>query len=161
MSSLGVPVLQQLHRLDRSSSGFQDRLGKIIDGEEFKQCVLSLQDGDLVRLVDYLDKVRQHIVLPHFPLKSAQALDALNPSTPVFRKCLHELRTVCGTREILPTSYVLSGTLRSVGSLLFTPGGSNDVYEGILDDSRVSIKRVRMYSKGGPGAATKVHYWSR
>lgn len=33
--------------------------------------------------------------------------------------------------------------------------------EGILDDKRVTIKRVRMYSKVDPEAATKVRYRGR
>lgn len=59
---------------------------------------------------------------------------------------------------ILPTSYLVSGSLRGVGSLPFAPGGSGDVYEGILDGTRVSIKRVQIYLKGDPETATKVRY---
>ena len=33
--------------------------------------------------------------------------------------------------------------------------------EGILDGTRVSIKRVRVYTKGSLEAATKVQYWAR
>lgn len=31
--------------------------------------------------------------------------------------------------------------------LPFTPGGSGDVYEGILNERKVSIKRIRVYSR--------------
>lgn len=69
MSLSDSPTLQQLLRLDKSSSGFHDQLGNVLDGEEYKQYVLDPQDDDLVRLVDYLDDVRRHISLPHSPLK--------------------------------------------------------------------------------------------
>jgi hypothetical protein len=55
--------LQQLRRLDRSSSEFGDELNNIICGEEYQECVPNLQDDDLVWLVDYLDMVRRCITL--------------------------------------------------------------------------------------------------
>jgi len=58
MSSPSLPALQRLHRLDRSSSDFQDQLSNALYGEEHKRCVSNLQGDDLVWLVDYLDKVR-------------------------------------------------------------------------------------------------------
>ena len=51
-------LLEQLYRLDRSSSQFHDMLSSILYGEEYKRCVGDLQNGSLVWLVDYLDKVR-------------------------------------------------------------------------------------------------------
>jgi hypothetical protein len=71
MSSPSPPALQQLHRLDRSSSGFHDQLSNVLYGEEYTQCVPNLQDDDLTWLVDYLDKVRRRVALPHSPLKPA------------------------------------------------------------------------------------------
>ena len=47
---------------------------------------------------------------------------------------------------MLPTSCTLSGPLQDVGGLPFTPEGSGDVYEGTLNNTRVSVKRVRVYS---------------
>jgi tRNA (Thr-GGU) A37 N-methylase len=70
MSSSSIPTLQQLHRLDRSLSGFHDQLANVLYGEEYNQCVADLQDGDLVWLVDYLDKVRHRVAL--FSLRSSQ-----------------------------------------------------------------------------------------
>ena len=51
--------LQQLHRLDRSSSEFPDQVSNILYREEYRQCVTNLQSGDLKRFVDYLDEVRR------------------------------------------------------------------------------------------------------
>jgi len=69
MSSPGPPVLQQLHRLDRSSPEFQDQLCNVFYGEEYQKCVQNLQDDSSVWLVDYLDKVRRPVALRHSPLK--------------------------------------------------------------------------------------------
>ena len=62
-------LLQQLHRLDRFSSGFHDQVSNVLYGEEYKQCMPNLQGDDLVWLVDYLDNVRHHVSLLHSPLK--------------------------------------------------------------------------------------------
>jgi len=60
-------TLRQLGLLDGSSPEFHDQLTDILDGEEYAQCVMDLQGGDLARLVDYLDKVRSRASLlrPH------------------------------------------------------------------------------------------------
>ena len=64
------PPLQELHRLDGSSSDFQDQLSNVLHGVEFVQCVPHLEGGDLVWLVKYLDQVSG----PHRPPPlSAQA----------------------------------------------------------------------------------------
>lgn len=62
-------LLQQLHRLDGSSSWFPDKLSNILYGEEYKRCVGDLRSDDLVSLVDYLDKVRCRIPLPPLLVK--------------------------------------------------------------------------------------------
>jgi len=49
--------LEQLCRLDGSSSEFHDQVSNILYGGEYRQWVLNLQSDDLVGLVDYLDKV--------------------------------------------------------------------------------------------------------
>ena len=61
-------LLQQLHRLDRSSPRFNDQLSNVLYGEEYKPYVEGLQNDDLVELVDYLDKVRCYVALPHLCL---------------------------------------------------------------------------------------------
>ena len=86
-----------------------------------------------------------------------QALDILDPASPGFRKCLRELRKICGTRMILPTSCTLSSSLLNVGLHPVASGGPGDVYEGTLDGSRVCVKRVRVHTGDSPMKATKVH----
>ena len=58
-------ALGQLRRLDNSSPGFHDHLSHVLYGEEYKKWVPNLDGDDLVWLVDCLDKVRRHIVIPH------------------------------------------------------------------------------------------------
>ena len=51
--------LQQLRRLDQSSSEFPDQVSSILYGKEYRQWVPNLQSDDLVWFVDYLDEVRR------------------------------------------------------------------------------------------------------
>jgi hypothetical protein len=41
----------------------------------------------------------------------------------------------------------------------FAEGGYGEVYKGVLDGSRVCIKRVRVYTKDAPEKARKVRYY--
>ena len=61
MSLPSSPVLKQLHRLDRSSPDFHDQLCNVFYGSEYTQYTQSLQEDDLMWLVDYLDKVRRRV----------------------------------------------------------------------------------------------------
>jgi len=47
--------LRQLHRLKVSSPQFPAEITTILNGEEYKAAVVTLQDKDLVWLVNYLD----------------------------------------------------------------------------------------------------------
>lgn len=55
MSSHGL--LEQLRRLDRSSSEFHSQVNSILYEEEYKQWVQTVQGDDLVGLVEFLDEV--------------------------------------------------------------------------------------------------------
>ena len=57
-------ILQQLDRLDGSSSEFHDQLCNVLYGREYKECVQNLQHEDSAWLIDYLDKVRRHTAFP-------------------------------------------------------------------------------------------------
>ena len=70
MPSPGAPVLQQLSLLDKSSPDFHGQLCHVLYGKEYNEYIPNLQGDDLVWLVDYLDKVRLRVALPHSPLKS-------------------------------------------------------------------------------------------
>jgi len=71
MSSPNHPILQQFPPIDRSSPDFHDQLDKLLCGQEYEQSVPDLQGDNLIWLVDYLDKVRSRVALPHSPLKPA------------------------------------------------------------------------------------------
>ena len=150
------PALQQLHRLNRSSPDFHHQLSNALRAQEYQQCVLNLQGDDLAWLVDYLNEVRRCVAIPRSLFKLSQALGDLDPSSPTPRTCLRELRNICGTRAILPTSYPISPDLLTTGPNPFASGSYGDVYEGTLDGSRVCIKRVRVYAQDGPQKTTKV-----
>ena len=90
------------------------------------------------------------------PIQPPQILDTLDPSSSTFRRCLRELRHICGTRTILPTSYTFSSQRLGIGHRPVASGGSGDVYEGTLDGSKVCVKRVRVYSRDGQTKSTKV-----
>lgn len=62
-------LLQQLRRLDRSSSRFHDQLSNVFYGEEYRRCVGDLQGDGLVWVVDYLDNVRCRVAPSLTPLK--------------------------------------------------------------------------------------------
>ena len=156
MSLPTSPTLQQLYCLNASSSEFQDQLCNVFYGDEYRRCVQDLQGGDLVWLVDYLDKVRRYATLLHSQPKPLKALGGLDSSSPAFRKCLRELKTICGTGGMLPTSYTLLSHLLNIGSEPFASGGYGDVYEGTHNGSRVCIKRVRSYTSEDPKKAARV-----
>jgi len=68
------------------------------------------------------------------------------------------LRSVCGTRAILPESYTIPSHLLNVDPEPFASGAYGDVYEGTLDGLRVCIKRVRVYTQDGPQKAARVRF---
>lgn len=151
--------LQQLDRLDASSPEFGDQLKNVLYGQEYMECVPNLEGDDLEWIVEYLSKVRRHTPLPTLhPFEQAQVLRDLDPSGLASRKCLRELRSICGARMILPASYTLSSHLLHISDDPFVSGGFSDVYEGSLNGSKVCIKRIRVYTKYDPKTFTKVSY---
>ena len=56
-------LLQQLGRLDSSSSGFHDQLSNILYGEDYARYMPGLQGNDLAWLADFLDNVRRRVPL--------------------------------------------------------------------------------------------------
>jgi len=64
MTSTNLPALQKLYHLDRSSPEFHIQLSKVLYSEEYQQCIPNLQRDDLARLIEYLDMVCRHVILP-------------------------------------------------------------------------------------------------
>ena len=161
MPSPSSLALLQFRHLDRSSPNFDDQLRNVLYGSEYDKYALNIQGDDLMWLVNYLDEVRCRVSPPHSLLKPAQALDCLDPSGPAFRKCLRELRSICGVGGILPTSYILPPHHLNVGSEPFGFGEWGDEYEGTLDGSRVCVQRIRVYPREDPQKAAGVRYRHR
>ena len=157
MTSFSSPTLRQLRRLDGSSSDFTDKLYDILCGPGYVECETNFAQDDAVWLADYLDNVRYRVAVPCSSLRQLQALGYIDPSSPASRKCLSALRKVCGTREILPTSYTLPSQHLGVDSASSTFERSRDVCEGTLGGSRVRIKRVRVSTEDVRKPAAKVH----
>jgi hypothetical protein len=131
------PALQQLRQLNRTSPDFHDQLCKVHDDEEYRQCVSNLQDDDLVWLVGYLDNVRRRVAGSRSLLTLSQACGSLDPRSAASRKCLSQLRSICGTKGMLPTSCMLSSDLFSIAPEPFASGDYGDVHQGTLNGSRV------------------------
>jgi len=83
MASANLPALQKLHRLDRSSSEFHSRLSKVLYGEEYQQCISNLQRDDLAWLIDYLDTVCRHVILPNHRSRQRRLSTVSNPQVPL------------------------------------------------------------------------------
>lgn len=70
MAPPSSPALQQLLHLDASSSDFDSQLNHVLHGQEYRQCLPTLQGDDVAWLVDYLDKVCRRAVFHRPPLKA-------------------------------------------------------------------------------------------
>ena len=69
---------------------------------------------------------------------------------------MRELGTICSAEGILPTSYTVPPDRLTIDSTPFYSGGFGNIYYGTLGDSRVCIKRLRIYSNDDPQKAIKV-----
>ena len=150
-------TLHRFSHLNQSSSEFPGQLMNILHDKGYRDQVKSLQDHDSVWLAEYLDEVCFPVILSVSLPKLAQALDILSPISPMlFRKCLVELRAMCGSRGVLPRSYVLQKSPpKTVGWPIASRGPFN-VYEGHLDDSKVCVKQLQRYSSTDPETAKHV-----
>lgn len=153
MSSLNP--LRQLLELDPPSK-FPDQFDTILRGKEYQQWVQVMQDDDVVKLVNCLDRVCGGVLRFCSHFKPPQALDVLDPASPSFRKCMRELRQICCTKTIFPSSHTFSPQDLNTGDRPFTSGGFSDVYEGALRGAKVCVKRIRVYPNSNPIRQAKV-----
>jgi hypothetical protein len=79
----------------------------------------------------------------------------VKPGSDVYSKFFRALRKICGTKELLPSSHVLSNGLKRNGSSPSAFGGSADVWEGTYGDQKVAIKSFRITEMGGPSSLKK------
>ena len=66
-----IDVLDDLNDLDESSPQFPDQLADLLSGRLYKGWISGLRDNDVSWLVEYLDKVRPHLVI--YPLSAQLA----------------------------------------------------------------------------------------
>jgi len=88
---------EQLRSLDRSSPT-HDQLSDILRGEEYKRWVPNLAGDDLVRLIDYLDKVCRGTTIPRSPLKPDRLSIVSIPQVPVSGDVYANLDTYAAPR---------------------------------------------------------------
>lgn len=140
MASSTPSFLQQIYQLDKSSPNFPILLDTLLHGKEYEQCARILGVEDAGSFIDYLDEV----------------VSILEPSSPASRKCLRELKTICGTKALVPTSFALPTNLLKVDPIPFASGGFGDVYKGTFRNSTVCIKRMRVSAQAGVQTPTKM-----
>lgn len=67
---------------------------------------------------------------------------------------------MCGSQKILPQSHILQDDfVLNTAEFPIASRGSCDVYEGLLNGSKVCIKRLRVYSVEGPKDVKRVGYY--
>ena len=120
------------------------------------ECVRDLKGDDPTWLVNFLDRVRLSLPPRLKAHNTAQALNTLEPSGVASRKCLRELRSICGNRGILPTYYTLPLYLLDIHPRPFASGDFGDVYQGTFNGSRVCIKHLRVSAQDDPKRILKV-----
>jgi hypothetical protein len=81
----------------------------------------------------------------------------VEPGSDVYSKFLRALRKICGTKELLPSSHILSESdgLTRTGSSPSAFGGSADVWEGTYGDQKVAIKSLRISEMDGSSSLKK------
>ena len=134
-------ILQRLYSLSTSSPHFCRNLHDLIQSDREDFYLFDLQGSDLIRLVDFLDRVR---IPPSAPLQltelAPQALAIISPTDDVSRLCLHKLQAICSHHGILPSSHIIAGGLTKVGGYPVAFGGFAEVWEGVHDKTKVCIK---------------------
>ena len=141
-------ILRHLYSLDTSSPDFSRYLYHLIQSDGEDHYLLDLQGSDLIRLVDFLDKVR---VPPSASLQlteqASQALTIIPTADDVSRLCLHKLQAICSHHGILPSSHIISGGLTKLGDYPVASGGFAEVWEGMYKKTKVCIKCPRINTR--------------
>ena len=151
--------LHRLYSLDPSSPGFFRRLHSLFRYDEEERYLISLQGSELVRLLDFLDRVCT--LLSAFRPATKQALQTLGAtpsSDDIFIQCLHKLQAVCGHHAALPSSYFTFGEIVRTGDHPIVVGGISDVWEGTYRNKTVSIEHLKI-PLNDDRARKKVRVW--
>jgi len=73
-------------------------------------------------------------------------MDSLEHASPIHRKCLISLHSICGRRAILPKSLLISLGYNPMEIPLYH-GGFADVWKGTYQGRDVAVKVLRIYSR--------------
>ena len=149
------PLTRRLYELDRSSAQFPERLDKLLQDEGWMKDIQRLSRHRLVELTDHLDNVRLISTPTKSYSSSPQILDGLDRTGSQFREGLHVLRELCGSRAILPTTYLVSGSLSFSTTTMAIPG-YREIYKGSLGDADVCIKKLPMTVGNRPAKIRQV-----
>ena len=133
-------LTQRLYELDRSSAQFPERLDELLRDEGWMKDLQRLSQHKLVELIDYLDNVRFISMPTESCSSSLQILDDLDHTGSQFKEGLHALRKLCGLREILPATYLVSGKLSISTAVIVKPGKYSEIRKGSLGGADVCIK---------------------
>jgi hypothetical protein len=135
-------ILHRLYSQDPSSLDFLRHLSSLIRHDEEEHFLTSLQGSESTRLVDFLDGVRTLPLVSYPATKWApQALSAISANHKVSRQCLRKLQAICDRSSTLPSSYVLSDEVATVGGDPIPLGENTELLEGSCGDKKVSVKR--------------------
>jgi len=142
-----MAAAQRLYDLDRSSNEFPRQLDDLLHETDYINELQNLPEGELVQLINHLNSVRcpQRKSNPTYRLPLPQILDRLDSTSDAFRKCLHVLQTICCSKQILPTTYELTGAQLARGKDPTTYGGFCNAYKGTLTEG-ICIKELRISS---------------
>jgi len=72
-----------------------------------------------------------------------QTLGAISADDGLSRQCLLKLQIICGHHALLPSSYIASGQIASVGHGPIARSAIADVWEGTYHGKKVSIRCLR------------------
>ena len=133
-------MLKYLYSLDASSPDFLRFLRFLIRYDEGEQHLISLEEPELTRLLDFLDKVRAVLSsICQFRDGPLQALDIIPTSDVVVTECLKKLQTICTHRGTLPSSCILSGELARGGHIPVAANANCELWKGTYHDKQVCI----------------------
>ena len=147
-------LAQRLYKLDRSSTGFPEQLNELLRNGKWAEYLEALPQGELEKLIGYLDKVRFISTSAKSCLPSSQILDSLDRTGSPFREGLHLLQEICSSRAIFPATYEVTSEL-SLGTTKLPFGGANYIYKGTLGKADVCVKRFPPYWGGDYFAADR------
>jgi hypothetical protein len=154
---------------------FQNTITKILDPQEGMNTAIPSHGGGILTLADILDRTNNPPeagnaleivdVLDYVRLVEDkhcrkhdrhQTLDSGDLDKRNRRQHLKDLRKLCCTFAILPSSFILRPAFDERGANPFATGGFSDVYEATLNGRRVAIKTLRVTTTTDPEKLHKV-----